>query len=134
MQYAPHILDGRVCLYDTVCEGQGNHVEVTHADDEVAALGSCAHEFCNFPCLGCSMADVGIVGFAFIGGVELPESVRVLCIRERNIHVYKTPLQYLSWKDPSVSSHMQRPCQQTNLRDRRQQAVRSMDSAPCCSR
>jgi hypothetical protein len=68
---APDVSDGRVCFYYAMCKGQGDHVEVSEADDEVAAFGRGTHEFCDFPGLCCAVAYVRVVGFAFVGGVEL---------------------------------------------------------------
>ena len=50
--------------------GRG-HVEVAEGDDEVAALGGAAHEFGDFPGLGRSVADVGVVRFPLVRRVQV---------------------------------------------------------------
>jgi len=56
---------------ESVGQGEGYHIEITKAEDKVAALCSSTHQFCNFPCLGGTVTDVRVVGFSLIGRVKL---------------------------------------------------------------
>lgn len=73
VQDAPDVADGRVCFYYAVGEREGDHVEVAQANDEVATFGGGAHKFGDFPGLGGAVAYVRVVGFGFVGGVELSD-------------------------------------------------------------
>lgn len=71
MQDAPGVEDGGVGCYEAVGEREREHVEVAEADDEVVALGGAAHEFGHLPGLGGAVAEVGVVGFLFVGRVQV---------------------------------------------------------------
>ena len=69
MEDAPGVLNGRVGGDYAVREGEGDHVEVTEGDNEAVAPGGSAHEFGDFPGLCGAVANIGVVGFLFVGGV-----------------------------------------------------------------
>ena len=56
---------------ETVCEGVGQHVEIAARDCQVAAVARVADELGDVVRLGGAVAEVGVVGFALVGRVEV---------------------------------------------------------------
>lgn len=50
-----------MCGDEAVCEGWGDHVEVSGGDDSATAEGGATEEFGDFPGLCGAVAEVGVV-------------------------------------------------------------------------
>lgn len=80
---APGVAEGAAGGDDAVGEGARGHVEVAEGDDEAAGEGGGAEELCDFPCLGCAVAEVGVVGGPLVRGVSLVVKFSMSCLSRK---------------------------------------------------
>lgn len=71
MSHPPGVLDGGMGGYELVGERQGNHIEISQSEYQVASFCSSAHEFRNLPCLSGAVAKIRVIGLPFIRRVKM---------------------------------------------------------------